>query len=70
MPSAAREESGWMDLLQFVTPSSAAGGQHYKPKLDPTSIVTFIETYEVNTVCEYTMRTRRHSGLLERQLSS
>ena len=48
MQSVAREESGWMELLQFVTPSSTAATLPYRPELDPTTSVAFLEAYQVN----------------------
>ena len=47
MPSVAREESGWMELLQFVTPSSAVADPPQKAELDPTHLIAFLEACRV-----------------------
>ena len=49
-PSAARDDVGWMDLLQFITPSSAATGQVQKPELDSAALLIFLDAYQVH-VC-------------------
>ena len=50
--STARDESGWMDLLQFVTPSFAAAGSSHKPELDPAPVVALLDAYQVR-VCVF-----------------
>ena len=36
-----------MDLLQFVTPSSAATGPPQEPELDSAALLVFLDAYQV-----------------------
>ena len=48
LPSAMRDDPGWMDLLPFVTPSSAAAGPLPKPELDSLAMNMFLDAYQVS----------------------